>query len=110
MLPSWNFVEEKPFIRKDHSYIQIQRVHISFKLSVINFNEKFASRNQNFGLLLIVVWQVKVLHLGTYDQYNIKVNIFPCKKKSSVSFYLLILFYMQHEALGLNDMSEIWKK
>lgn len=64
-----------------------------------------------FGLLLIVVWQVKVLHLDTYDQYNIKVDIFPCKKKkSSVSFYLLILLYMQHEALGLNDMFEMWKK
>lgn len=98
-------------MREDHSYLQIKRVLISFKLSLINLNQKVAAQMKIFGLLLLIVWQVQLVHWGTYDDYNIKVDIFSCQK----TFCFLLAFnwtllYMQHEALGLNDMSEIWKK
>lgn len=49
-------------MREDHSYLQIKRVLISFKLSLINLNQKVAAQMKIFGLLLLIVWQVQLVH------------------------------------------------
>lgn len=56
------------------------KVLISFKLTVINYNQKVAAQTKIFGLPLNLVWQVELLNQGTCKEYHIKVDAFSFKK------------------------------
>lgn len=101
------------FCRKKHNEAESVtccklKVLISFKLTVINYNQKVAAQTKIFGLPLNLVWQVELLNQGTYEEYHIKVDAFSFKKLFCFLLSLKWTLWFIHAAWGCGLKWHVW--